>query len=196
MNIDEIKDSWDKQDEPELVKFDREKLVGLLKSEQSRFNRAIFWRDFREVGCAVLAIVLLLAFRAREEIVWPLYLSVVLLTGVGAYLIWYTRQWKNKEKQFSNSLCDELKKTWAQLEHQQRLLRWLVIWIYILPIFVVINLLNWQDLLNGHEQVADFKRGVVIALGLSLLVYAINWLAARAMEKEKRKVESELDALA
>ena len=196
MNLDEIKKTWDNQDEPELVKFDREKLVGSLKSEQSRFNRAIFWRDFREVGCVVLAIVLLLVIRAGEETVWPLYLSVALLGGVGCYLIWYSRQWKEKEQQFSNSLRDELRKTWAQLEHQQRLLRWLVIWIYILPIFVVINLLNWQDLLNGHEQMADFKRGVIIAVLLSLAVYAINWLGARAMDKEKRKVESDLDALA
>ena len=190
MNIDEIKETWDNQDEPELATFDREKLAGSLKGEQSRFNRAIFWRDFREVGCVVVAI------RAREEIAWPLYLSVALLLGVGAYLIWHTRQWKDKEKQFSNSLRDELRKTWAQLDHQQRLLRWLVIWIYILPIFVVIYLLNWQDLLNGHEQIADFKRGVMIAFGLSLAVYAINRLAARATQNEKRKVETDLDALA
>ena len=196
MTMDEIKETWDNQDEPELVQFDREKLVTSLRREQSRFNRAIFWRDFREVGCAVVVIIVLLATRAGEDFVWPLHLSVALLIGVGVYLLWYTRQWKEKEQQFSNSLRDELRKTWAQLDHQQRLLRWLVIWVYILPIFVVINLLNWQDLLNGREEIADFKRGVIISFLLGLAVYALNWWAARGILGEKRKVKRDLDALA
>lgn len=192
MILDELKSTWKSQDENAFLTLEKGLFMKELRAEHHRFNRTIFWRDFREVAACVVVIIFFLAAGIGEEISWPSYLATILIFGVAIGILGKSRQWKKKEKAFGNSLCDELEKRSAQLDHQIGFLGRQLIWVYLLPAGLAYWLLIWQDLLNGHGDIRELRNGFLFLLILCLIIYGINWLGARSLRKDKQKVDLQL----
>jgi hypothetical protein len=170
MNFETLQQRWQKQETRSPAKVDASLVLQEVRRNHRSFERTIFWRDFREVGAALLATIYFV-FRTRG---WTDYLLGSAAAGVGIYiLVDRLRQRKNRPSQ-SESLRSFVESSLHQVRHQSWLLR-NVLWWYLLPLMapVLISIAVQADNLR------QCMRHSVIILVMTWLIYKLNQNAVR-----------------
>lgn len=170
MNFETLQQRWQQQETRSPAKVDASLVLQEVRRNHRSFERTIFWRDFREVGAALLATIYFV-FRARG---WTDYLLVSAAAGVGIYiLVDRLRQRKNRPSQ-SESLRSFVESSLLQVRHQSWLLR-NVLWWYLLPLMAPV-------LISIAVQADHLRQGMrqsVIILVMTWLIYKLNQNAVR-----------------
>jgi len=196
MNLDEMKAAWQCQGTTEFAGLDREALLEHLKTERRRFDRVMFWTDVFVAGTYVAFVVFMYLSLSGRGITWPFYPGAALVLLAAAHHPWRNRQRKKKERQFGNSLRDELKKKSDQLDYQIRFARWDSIWGYYLPTIIALELFTWQMVLNGDLGIVEFQgMALFFIVFLGGLGYGVGGVAIPKARKQKREIDRELEAL-
>ncbi len=72
MTFDELEKSWQSQQENYKLKIDSNLVLKEIKRNQGSFESAIFWRDVREVGVAIMLVAVFLYFWIKDSL-WQMY---------------------------------------------------------------------------------------------------------------------------
>lgn len=170
MNFETLQQRWQQQETRSPAKVDASLVLQEVRRNHRSFERTIFWRDFREVGAALVATIYFV-FRARG---WTDYLLAAAAAGVGIYiLVDRLRQRKNRPSQ-SESLRSFVESSLLQVRHQSWLLR-NVLWWYLLPLMTPV-------LISIAVQADHLRQGMrqsVIILVMTWLIYKLNQNAVR-----------------
>ena len=86
MTFDELQKNWQSQPTGHKFAIDSNILLNEVKRNKKTFEAAIFWRDVREVGIAVLLFVYFLYFGIRDNL-WPLSLLAILCLWIGVFMV-------------------------------------------------------------------------------------------------------------
>src|SRR3954447_1296914 len=81
---DNLKEAWKGQPR---MKIDAELLLKEVKRNEQSFNAMIFWRDFREVGAALVMVPLWIYLGVKNSSPWTYYLTVPVLLWVAGYML-------------------------------------------------------------------------------------------------------------
>lgn len=129
MNTSDLEIIWRKQS---LQAPDVEKIaliVDTIGADDRKFRSAIWWRDFREIGAAVLFAI----FSSLVSHTWLKWISVGSFLFIAAYL-WRSRTSKKDGAEPLN-LAAKLERMLVETDTQIRLLR-SVLWWYLLPVAI------------------------------------------------------------
>jgi hypothetical protein len=197
MTFDELRKNWQSQQDCFGLNIDSELLLKEVKRNKDYFQAMIFWRDFREVGCAVLLFFVFLFFGIIINM-WPLYLLAFISLGVGGFMVVDRICAKRRQPKFNGTLTSCIEGSLAEVKHQIWLLK-NVLWWYLLPpaiglgIFIVHLAISIIHNLSGKYSVS----GLLFIVGYSVFcvllfwgVYCLNQMAVRK-ELNPRKLELE-----
>lgn len=137
MNFEELQTAWQKSTHATVPVPVDPVLFTEVRRGSRKFDRLVFWRDFREVAaCLLVAFVFgKVAWEAHREGAgsWPAWLAAMLPLGVGAFFLldrWWSRRRTSPQV---DDLRAELDRAIAAVEHQRWLLR-NVAWWYLAPL--------------------------------------------------------------
>lgn len=183
MNFETLQQRWQQQETRSPAKVDASLVLQEVLRNHRSFERTIFWRDFREVGAALLATIYFV-FRARG---WTDYLLAAAAAGVGIYiLVDRLRQRKNRPSQ-SESLRSFVEGSLLQVRHQSWLLR-NVLWWYLLPLMVPV-------LISIAVQAETLRQGIRGTMAIVVLTWLIYKLNQNAVKTQLAPREQELERL-
>ncbi len=148
----------------------------------------IFWRDFREVGVAIILVPLWFYLGAKNSSPWTYYLTVPVLLWVAGFML-VDRMRHQRQASEGESLRRHVEGSLAEVEHQIRLLR-NVHWWALLPMAVAMlpffGQVAWQERGGGWWTVLFVSMVVILAVGVLGGVYWLNLYAVRAMLQPRR----------
>ena len=190
MNDDELKHLWQTQPVP-AAGGDVNVLATTARQKHRQFRRTIFWRDFREVGVAVLLIPYFLFWGGDKEVPWEKFLIVLALVFVGGFMIVDRLRQRKGSVESSAPVVDVLGQALAEVEHQIWLLRH-VLWWYIGPLMGALSLPQIYRLLNG---IGTERGNLVMLVFYFLLGYGVWRLNQYAVKKDLEPRREELRKL-
>jgi hypothetical protein len=190
MNDEEMKQLWQNQTIPE-PDTGLAALVTTAREQHRKFQRTIFWRDFREVGVALMLIPLWIWIAVRQQAPWTTYIMVPALIFVAAFMVIDRLRRKAGATPPNESVVEALESALREVEHQIWLLR-SVQWWYIGPIFAGLVIPDLHRLLAGKDSAGEFLRELGFDLLLGLLVW---WLNQSAVKRGLVPQREELKAL-
>jgi hypothetical protein len=198
MDFEEMKVIWDSQNDEPLYAINEKALHAQIQRKCRRFNRAILWRDVREVfGGIVCAswIALeggLLFIRGQGLALWPKYgdmplanglllaAAVVFLMPAIAMVVGRRRQ-ATRESQFEASLCGDLNRAISQVSYQIRLLG-SVVWWGLIPWFLAIAMSLYAiSLLRSDSRLEVL---LIIGLVVPTVLGFVSWLNRREIKND------------
>src|SRR3954451_17696328 len=118
-NPDEFKRAW--QGQPRLT-VDAELLLKEVQRNEQSFNAMIFWRDFREVGLALVMVPLWIYLGVKNSSPWTYYLTVPVLLWYAGFML-VDRRRHQRQPSEGESLRRHVEGSLAEVEHQIWLLR-------------------------------------------------------------------------
>ncbi|MCK4752785.1 MAG: hypothetical protein KAS75_05010 [Planctomycetes bacterium] len=197
MTFDELQKTWHSQQADPNLAIEPGLLLKEVKRNKEQFDSAIFWRDFREVGVAVVLVVFFLCFGIKHSL-WPLYLLALVCLWVAAFIVVDRIVQKRRRPCLSDSLFNCVKSSLAQINHQVWLLR-NVLWWYLAPPGV--GLIIWFGYCgisimtseNPHTGYLLFSLGNIV--GTILLYWGVYWLNQWTIRKELAPRKNELEDL-
>lgn len=186
-NPDDLKRAW--QGQPRLT-VDADLLLKEVQRKERRFSTMIFWRDFREVGLALVLAPLMIYLGLKNSSPWAYYLMVpVLLWIAGFMLVDRARHQRRPSPDSGEPLRRHLESSLAEVEHQIRLLR-NVHWWALLPMAVAMLgffcQVAWRERGGGWWTALSVSMVVGLEGGLLGGVYWLNRYAVRAMLEPRR----------
>lgn len=193
MNDDPLQQAWQSQpaEAPSVDNVDA--MLIQLRQQQDKFQKQIFWRDFREVGTGIILIPVWIVMGVQGSLPVTWYLAVPAMLWIAGYMLYQRRATRHLELQPGASLRDSLATSIAQLDHQIRLLR-TIFWWYLLPILIALvaffGQCLWQDRHGGPMSFVAFGLVMTICATVFVGVYWINQSAVR------RGLQPRRDALA
>src|SRR3954451_3382896 len=135
MEPDSYQQAWRAQSSQSRVTIDADLLLKEVQRSHGQFRAMIFWRDFREVGVAVVMVPVWIAMGIVLSLPWAWYLGVPAFIWVAAYLVVDRIRHKQKPIEPGEPLVKSATVSVRQVEHQICLLR-NVFWWYILPLLI------------------------------------------------------------
>lgn len=197
MTFNELQENWQSQPADPKLTIDTDVLLKEVKRNKNCFESAIFWRDFREVGIAIVMFVFFL-FKGINDSLWPLSLVGLFCLWVAVFMVTDRIIQKKKQPRLSDTLSNCAKSSLAQINHQIWLLR-NVLWWYLGPLGV--GILIWFGycgllLMQGEKPPIGwvlFVLGCIV--GTIILYWGIYWLNQRAVRKELIPRKNELEEL-
>ena len=153
----------------------------------------IFWRDFREVGVAIILVPLWFYLGAKNSSPWTYYLTVPVLLWVAGFML-VDRMRHQRQASEGESLRRHVEGSLAEVEHQIWLLR-NVHWWGLLPMAVAMlaffGQAAWQERGGGWWTVLCVSMVVIPGVGVLAGIYWLNLYAIRAMlEPRRRELET------
>ena len=154
MEFEEIKVLWDSQNEERLYAVNQAGLHAMLLRKSRDFQRAVFWRDLREISSGIVACAGFLLFGALlaagqpERVAWwfnvkatPAALDLAALT-IAAILWFFYALWQyvgrkrqeHHERKFTASMLGDLDREISRTEYQIRMVK-NVLWWGVLPVW-------------------------------------------------------------
>jgi hypothetical protein len=202
MNPDDFKQAY--QGHPRLA-GDAESLLKEVQRNEQSFNAMIFWRDFREIGIALLLLpawlYLGIMFQPAWSPPWTWYLTVPVLVWMAGFMLVYRMRHKQKPSKPDEPLLHCVERSVTEVEDQIWLLR-NIFWWYLLPpgisimaFFVHLNwtwrdrlvarLLSkdWLDVLDALGHAVPF----VVVIGVYYFIYWLNQYAVRTQLEPRRQ---------
>jgi len=175
MNDDELKRLWRQQELSSPLQVPDPELMARMKKKMRKFARNIFWRDSREIVACVAGFLGYLYFYLQPYSALSrigclvVMLSCVFIAGV----LLYSRR-KHPSLPETAPLEDFLRAELAKVKWQAKLLK-SVLWWYLLPIFIGIELFD----LGKPGDMQD--RVVVLMVNLFVfgVIYWVNLYAVR-----------------
>jgi hypothetical protein len=186
---------------------DAEFLLKEVQRNEQSFNAMIFWRDFREIGIALLLVpawlYLGIMFQPAWSPPWTWYLTVPVLVWIAGFMLVYRMRHKQKPNKPDELLLHCVERSVTEVEDQIWLLR-NIFWWYLLPpgisimaFFVHLNW-TWRDRLVARLMSKDWL-DVLDALGHAVpfvaviaVYYFIYWLNQYAVRTQLEPRRQEL----
>jgi CubicO group peptidase (beta-lactamase class C family) len=187
MRDEDLKELWRAQTLEPAPPLPDAKQITAMKRKTKSFDRAIFWRDFRE---SLAAIFLVIWFGGTFFTVSALLAKIgcVIIVLASVFICWYPLHQKRRvakpapDAPMAQALQCELRK----VEVQIRLLR-SILWWYLLPLGVGVLVFYFGG-----------QRSLSSNIGFSLFVTAlyafIYWLNQRTVEKSLLPLKHEIEA--
>lgn len=197
MTFDELQKIWHSQQADPKLTIDPDLLLKEIKRNKEYFESAIFWRDVREVGVAVMLVIFFLYFGIKHSL-WPLSLLALLCLWVGVFMVVDRIVQKRRQPCLSDSLFNCVKSSLAQINHQVWLLR-NVLWWYLAPLGA--GLIIWFSycgisvMISEKPSIGYLLFILTCIVGTILLYWGIYWLNQRAIRKELDPRKAELEQL-
>ena len=132
MDPDKYQQAWQKHSSQTRVTIDADLLLKEVQRSQGHFQATIFWRDFREVGVALVMLPLWFYLGVTFSLPWTWYLTVPAFIWVIGFILVDRMRHKQQPSEPGEPLLDCVKASLTQVEHQIWLLRH-VFWWYLLP---------------------------------------------------------------
>lgn len=183
---DELIQLWQTSPLQEQIKFEKSRLMLDVQSSLTRLERRIKYRDFIEIGVAVLIVIPLFIYQAYIQ---PNYLSKLgaLWIVVYCFYVIYRLVKSKKKKPVSDcSYVEHLRQNKTHLIEQKILLNSVLYW-YVLPCLVgfVIMLVGLLDLPNKTlEEIIKIDKVWIGFFACIAAVVIIPLMNKRAVKKE------------
>ena len=201
MTFDELQKTWQSQQANPRLIIDPDMLLKEVERNKKSFEAAIFWRDVREIGVAILLVAVFLYFGIKDSL-WPMCLLALLSLWVGVFMVADRIVQKRRQPCLSDSLFNCVKTSLAQINHQVWLLK-NVLWWYLAPLGV--GLIIWFSycgisvMISKNPSVGYLLFFLACIVGTILLYWGVYWLNQWAIRKElvprKNELEDILDSL-
>jgi hypothetical protein len=170
MDPDNYQQAWQAHSSHKRVTINADLLLKEVERNQRKFRAEIFWRDYREIGAAILALMLWFYLGDRWSSPWTWYLTVPVLVWMAGFMLMYRVRHKQKPSKPDEPLLQCLKRSLTDVEDQIWLLR-NVFWWYLLPpgisllaFLVHVTWLKSEDWLDALSDVNIFIILEVIAV--------------------------------
>jgi hypothetical protein len=186
MNFDDLQKTWSQQGSMPRLSVHADALLPMVRRSQSDFAATIFWRDFREVGVALVLVIIHLRSYLRNHD-WIEVLLALACFGVGTFMLVDRLRQRRKTPAMSAPLKACIEQSLHQVRHQVWLLR-NVLWWYILPIALPVFLSIYLSSSDGT--VMARRMGIC-----GLLTYGIYLLNRYAVKKSLEPRQRELESL-
>jgi hypothetical protein len=185
MSDEELKNLWRQPLTPPSSGTATDVVAGMRK-RMRKFDKTIFWRDVRELAACVFVFIFFAVYYFRVATALSragcvvIVLSAVFIAGK----ILAAHRMKRRNL-VSASVRDFLLGEVEKVSRQIRLLE-TVVWWYLLPLFIGVELFSW----GGAAPVQD----KVVNLVVTLFVYAVLYWANRyAARKSLRPLKEQLE---
>lgn len=198
MAPDNLQQAWQSQTSLTRITIDADLLLKEVQRSQRRFRAMIFWRDFREVGVALLMIPLWFYLGAAMSLPWTWYLTVpAMVWGAGFILVDRMRH-QQQPSEPGEPLLQSVQVSLTQVVHQIWLLR-NIFWWYLLPFTISILAffahVAWLSAIESNNWLAALGFATFLSVFLLALYYWIYRLNQRAVRTHLEPRRQELLAL-
>ncbi len=201
MKLDELKEAWKSQDTRTTVQTVL--LLESIRKKQRRHNRFIWLRNIREGWLTILAAVFFIYFTESDVEskvqLWPFYLAMAILFGIGVFRVLDNRRQKRRALEYKDSTLSFIECSLLNINHRIWLLE-NIVWWWVLPVVVggiliiaqIIMLVGWQEPTLFWE----LGKGVGIAcVILGVLYWGNLWTARKYWQPRKAELEAIADSL-
>ena len=201
MKLDELQEAWKSQDTRTAVEASL--LLGTVRKRQRRYSRFIWLRNMREGWGPILAAVLFVCFAESDVAsrwqLWPFYLAMAILFGIGVFRVIDTRRQNRKAVRYEDSALSFAERSVLEINHRIWLLE-NIFWWWILPVAIggmlvmvqIIMLVGWQNPIVYWK----VSQGAGIACAILCLLYWGNqWTARKYWMPRKAELEAIADSL-
>ena len=137
MAPDEFQQAWQAQGSQTRVTIDADLLRQEVHRDQQAFRTMILYRDYGEVGVALLLIPIWFILGAVTDSPWTWYLTVPVLVWVAGFMLVYRRRHRQEAGEPDEPLLQCVQRSLSEVEDQIWLLR-NIFWWYLLPPSVTI----------------------------------------------------------
>jgi hypothetical protein len=194
MNDEEMKRLWQDQPIPPPP-VDVPALLATAGKKHREFQRALFWRDFREVGIALALIPVFLAFAQRNDALWTSYLIVVALVFVAAFMLIDRRRWRKATASPGDTIANTVASALAVVEHQIWLLR-NILWWYLGPLIGALIIDAIHQMLTSQRNPSSFVGPIVTYLFVGAVLWWVNQrFVKRDLEPRRDELQKLLEAI-
>jgi len=200
MNFEDLKVIWDTEKERPAFTLDEETLSRAVVRRAEKFRRQIFWRDWREIGVALVLVVVFLwqgitsIDKAGGEVTllsWSHFITAMACAFVAGFIRISGQRQKAREANGTDSIEGNLKKLSSHLSLQIRLLN-NVGWWYLLPLLPG-GLLSFAA---TSDDGVEFWGCIAFLLILFGGILWLNlWVAGKQLVPQQREVDSLLAVL-
>jgi hypothetical protein len=205
MSFEELQKAWQSQGAGPRLNIEANLLLREIRHNEKNFDRIIFWRDFREIGLAVVMAGFFM-FGPMADDVWSSFLMALGCLWVAGFMI--VDRWRQRQDQpvSNDPLRACIEASQQKLGHQIWLLR-NVFWWYLLPLqfgfvsFVVSFLWELELMARQPENIGRNFRLVtlgvmaVVVLVWVLVFWGVYRLNQHAVRKTLEPRRQELDSL-
>ena len=132
MAPDKFQQAWQTQSSQTRVTIDADLLHQEVQRDQLNFRATIFYRDFVEVGVALLLIPIWFLLGFVTDSPWTFYLTVPVLVWSAGFMLVYRMRHKQKPSEPGEPLLPCVQRSLIEVENQIWLLR-NIFWWYLLP---------------------------------------------------------------
>jgi len=190
MEPDKYQQAWRAQSSQTRVTIDADLLLKEVQRSQGHFQAMIFWRDFREVGVALVMLPLWFYMGIALSLPWTWYLTVPALLWVAGFILVDRRRHKQKPCEPGEPLLVSVKELLAPVEHQIWLLRNIAWWYllpFMIPILAFFAQVAWRSSKDWLEAAIGFGFPSLFAVALYYLIYCLNQRAVRVQLEPRRQ---------
>jgi CubicO group peptidase (beta-lactamase class C family) len=182
MDPDNYQQAWQAHSSRTRITIDANVLLKEVERSQRNFRAMIFWRDFREVGVAVLLLPVWFYLGARFSLPWTWYLVVPALVWVAGFILVDRMRHNQQANEPGEPLHQSVKESLTQVEHQIWLLR-NVFWWYLLPFTISLMAFFVQVSSNWWDTLGQMLFVVVLYAG----IYFLNQRVVRTCLEPRRQ---------
>ncbi len=191
MAPDEFQQAWQAQASRTRVTIDADLLRQEVQRDQQDFRAKIFYRDFGEVGVALMLIPIWITLGVMTESTWSWYLTVPVLIWMAGFMLVYRRRHRQEPAEPDEPLLQCIQRSITEVEDQVWLLR-NVFWWYLLPpsvsILIFFAHVSWQSRVGGWLFALIFFLFMAgFLIGLYTWIYFLNQRAVRLQLIPKRE---------
>jgi hypothetical protein len=199
----ELKNIWRNSSKTERIKFETSRLMIDLNKKMNRFEKAIHYRDIREIFSSVLGILLFGYFTYEIPFVLTKAASFFGMIWF-AYVIYRFRSAKKQKLSPNLSLTfrEQLENQKSNMLQQARLLDTVFYW-YLLPPFIM-NILfvlglgdpneyDWSNTIANELLPIPPINKIIYLIFIAVLYAGILWLNKRAVKKDIKPVIKEIE---
>lgn len=201
MKFDELQEAWKSQDTRSTVQTVL--LLESIREKQRRRNRFIWLRNIREGWGSILAAVFLIYF-AESDVeskvqLWPFYLAMAILFGIGVFRVVDNRRQKRWALQYRDSTFSFIQCALLNINHRIWLLE-NIFWWWVLPVVVggILIVVQIIMLVGLQEPTLFWKLGKGVGIGcviLAGLYWGNRWTARKYWQPRKAELEAIADSL-
>jgi hypothetical protein len=195
MNPDEFKQAWQTQTSQARLTIAAELLLKEVQRNQWHLTIAIFWRDVREVGMAILMAPLWIYLGVKLSLPWTWYLTVPALAWIAGFMLVDRMRHKRQPPEPGEPLRRGVESSLAQVEHQIWLLR-NVLWWYLLPL--ALPMLAFLGQVAFGARSSGWLGALVVApmvIVVAVVFTGVYWLNQKAVGSALEPRRQELEGL-
>lgn len=190
MEPDKYQQAWQAHTAQTRVTVDADLLLEVVQRSQRNFRAVIFWRDFREVGIALLLLPVWVYLGVVTASPWTWYLTMPVLVWMAGFMLVYRMRHPQKPSEPDEPLLQCVENSLTEVEDQIWLLR-NIFWWYLLPPFLSISVffvhVGWLVAPAGR-----WLEALVSEVMLAVVYGAIYFLNQYAVHKQLEPRRQEL----